>query len=314
MNSFIISLGIVLPMCLLMLTGKLLSHIKLLTPQVTGTLNKLVSSVFLPCMLFMNMYNSDLKTTFNPKVLIYAVGGVLVSVGIFMVVVPLLVKENGRRAAIIHALFRGNTAIFGVQLAQGIVGPSGNIDDLIVIMSVTIILYNVLGVVVLQVYCDHKGTVGSVVKGIVTNPMVIGGVLGLVLALTEIRLPEFVVSPIASLAAVTSPIAFLSLGASFNLKASAHNRKYIAWVTLVRLVVMPVIWLGIGVGLLGFRDGAVAALVAVFATPTAVNTFPLAAAAGADSDLAGELVVFTTAASVLTLFVIIFILKSMGVA
>lgn len=313
MSSLVISFKIVMPMFLLMLTGRLLYRVGLLSDTVTGALNRLVSSVFLPCMLFMNMYNSDLRTTFDPVLFWFSVGGVIVSFVIFMLAVPKLVKSNKKRGTIIHALFRGNTAIFGIPLAQGIVGPNGNIDDLTAVMSAMIIVYNILGVLVLELYSEKKSTFGSVIKGIVTSPMTIGGVLGLVLALAGWRLPDFVVSPINSLALVTTPVAFLSLGASFNFKGAGQNRRYIMPVTLARLIAMPLIWLGLGIGLFGFRGGAVAALIAVFATPTAVNTFPLAAAADVDSELAGQLVVFTTVTSILTLFGLIFLLKTIGV-
>ena len=313
MNSLLISLQIVMPMAVLMLAGHLLRHLGMLPESVTGACNRLVSSFFLPCMLFLNMYNSDLKTTFTPALFWLAIGGVLVTFSVLMLLVPRLEQSNPKRAVLIHGLFRGNTAIFGIPLAQGIIGESGHIDDLIVVMSVMIILYNILGVLTLQVFGEKKSTIQSVLKGIAQSPMVIGGLLGLILATMGWRLPLVIESPIISLAAVTTPLAFLSLGASFNLKASIHNRRYIAAVVVSRLIILPAVWLSVGVGLLGLRRGAVAALIAVFATPAAVNTFPLAAAAGVDSELAGEMVVFTTACSIFTLFAWIWLLNGMGI-
>ena len=313
MNSLLISMRIVMPMAVLMLTGRLLRRIGMLPDSVTGSCNRLVASVFLPCMLFLNMYHSDLKITFTPKLFWFAIAAIFVTFMLLMLLVPRLEKENPKRAVMVHGLFRGNTAIFGIPLAQGIVGADNNIDDLIVVMSAMIIIYNIFGVIALQAFGEKKSTVKSVLIGIGKSPMVIGGILGLLLVSMGWQLPPEILSPVQSLSAVTTPLAFLCLGASFNLRASIHNRRYIATAIAVRLFVLPAVWLTLGAGVLGLRNGAVAALIAVYATPAAVNTFPLAVAAGADSELAGEIVVFTTACSIFSLFGWIWLLNSMGV-
>ena len=53
-------------------------------------------------------------------------------------------------------------------------------------------------------------------------------------------------------------------------------------------------------------------LLIVFATPTAVSSYPMAQNMGGDGPLAGQLVVFTTTLSIFTLFLFIFILRLLG--
>ena len=80
---------------------------------------------------------------------------------------------------------------------------------------------------------------------------------------------------------------------------------------LGRLVVMPVVCL-LGAVALGIRDMSLATLIAVFASPTAVSSYPMAQQMGGDSDLAAGQVVFTTAFSIITVFLIIFAFKELG--
>ena len=64
--------------------------------------------------------------------------------------------------------------------------------------------------------------------------------------------------------------------------------------------------------LLGFRDAAFVSLLGVFASPTAVNSFTMAQQMGGDAELAGDTVVVTSAVSMLTMFLWVFLFKSLG--
>ncbi len=53
-------------------------------------------------------------------------------------------------------------------------------------------------------------------------------------------------------------------------------------------------------------------MLAMSASPTAVNSYIMAQQAGGDGKLAGEAVVFTSALSVVTIFLFVFALRSLG--
>ena len=93
-------------------------------------------------------------------------------------------------------------------------------------------------------------------------------------------------------------------------KARANSKLLVISVT-GRLVVVPLIFLSLAVAL-GIRDVSLAALIAVYASPTSVSSFPMAQQMGGNGDLAGGQVVFTTVFSILTVFLWVFVLKSLG--
>ncbi len=59
----------------------------------------------------------------------------------------------------------------------------------------------------------------------------------------------------------------------------------------------------------GYRDVELSTLMIIFAAPTAISSFTMAKQMDSDSDLAGQIVVFTSAFCVITVFMWIFILK-----
>ena len=82
-------------------------------------------------------------------------------------------------------------------------------------------------------------------------------------------------------------------------------------VSAAKLIVSPGLFLGLG-ALLGFRGVAFVSLIGIFASPTAVNSFTMAQQMGGDAELAGDIVVTTSAVSILTMFLWVFLFKSLG--
>jgi predicted permease len=107
----------------------------------------------------------------------------------------------------------------------------------------------------------------------------------------------------------------LVLGAQFEFSAVSSLRREIIFGTIARTLVVPL--LGIGVAFLFFRnvfEGAhFAAFVAMFCTPVAVSSVPMAQEMKGDAALAGQLVVWTTLASALSVFIASWLLKLAGV-
>ena len=116
---------------------------------------------------------------------------------------------------------------------------------------------------------------------------------------------------VSSMAGVATPMALLTLGAFFDLKSVARRKKDIAICVVGRLVVAPAIGVTAGM-LLGFRDVALVTLIAIFASPSAVSSFPMAQEMDSDAELAGDAVVFSSMFSCITMFIWIFIAKSLG--
>ena len=122
-------------------------------------------------------------------------------------------------------------------------------------------------------------------------------------------------SVMGDLSKLATPLALLMLGVQFEFSAVGELKKEIIFGSIMRAIIVPV--LGIGIAYVFFRDsfdGAkFAAIVALFATPVAVSSVPMAQEMGADHTLAGQLVIWTTILSAFSVFAASFLLKAAGV-
>ena len=123
----------------------------------------------------------------------------------------------------------------------------------------------------------------------------------------------FVPKTISSVAGITTPLALLVLGGKFEFKAVNRLWKQLIVSVSLRLFITPAIFLFIAY-LLGFKSTTdFAILIALFATPIAVSSAPMAAQMGQDEELAGQIVVWTSTISAISLFIIIFICAQIGI-
>ncbi len=327
MDAFIFAADAVLPIIAIVAIGYVLKRIGLMTEQFSLAANKLVFYVFLPCMLFLGVYKIEGLGGIELGFAGYALTAELCIVALGFAIVSLFCKTGAKKGVLVQAAFRSNYALIGIPLAGALAGDAG-IASASLLSVVFVPMINVLAVIVLSVFGerDRKPSLRGVLLDILRNPLIISvlsgvGVLG-IRALLESAGSSFRLSDadalyrvIEYLSGMATPMALLVLGARFEFSAVAALRREIILGTLLRTVFAPLV--GIGAALLLFRSeftGAhFAAFVCAFATPVAVASVPMSQEMGGDSALAGQLVVWTTAVSSVTLFLLAYLLRLAGV-
>lgn len=336
MEHLIFSLNAVAPIIILIVIGMILRKLGV-TQDFWNVANKLVFKLFLPTLLFYNVYNISTFADINWAFVLYAVVAIIVLFALAMALVPLFVKDNARRGVVIQALFRSNYAIIGVPLATSLYGAQGA-STASLLSAFIIPLFNLLSVVALSVYSAQKDdstskskAVLSVVKGIVTNPLILAVCGGLVVlgirailqsASVQFSLFDFTLggvqvtligNVVKNLANVATPLALLVLGGLFSFAESKSNGKTVAIVTLLRMVVVPIVTLACAYLLVPSLQGVhFAVYLSVFASPVAVASAVMAKEMHCDDKLAGQLVVWNTIVSAVTLFVFIAVMSAVG--
>ena len=327
MESLIFALEAVLPIIMMVALGYIIKRIGYVKQEHAKMLNKLVFRLFLPVMLFLNVYSIETVSGLSYSYIVYTVISVLIIFLVFLPITMAATKENERRGAMLQSTFRSNYALIGIPLAQSLFGQAG--ATVATLLSAAIIpTFNILAVINFSIF-RHNSTKVSLKKiflDIIKNPLIISifiGVvtlgirvlfenLGITFRLTDIE-PVFKV--LKYLSSVATPLALLVLGIQFEFSAVSELRKEIITGVLIRTAVVPL--LGLGVAYLFFRDvfsGAhFATFVAVFATPVAVSSVPMAQEMDSDVVLAGQLVIWTTLFSAFTVFIASFLLKLVGI-
>lgn len=311
MENLMISANAVLPMCLVMALGYGTRRLGWLRREEISTINKIAFRIFLPCLLYYNIYCSDLSGSFDPLLMTYAVGGVLLTFGLALGYTLLTEKLPERRGVLIQGMFRSNYVIMGIPVATALLGAD-QLGTVSILIAIIVPLFNMLAVVVLEVFRGQKPKPLHILGQIAKNPLVIGSVLGILTLVAGIRLPHILEQTIQSVSAIASPLQLFLLGAFFQFSGLKTYRRELVTVSIAKLIVSPGLFLGLG-ALLGFRGVAFVSLIGIFASPTAVNSFTMAQQMGGDAELAGDIVVTTSAASILTMFLWIFLFKSLGI-
>ena len=306
-----ISANAVLPMCLVMALGYGTRRLGWIRREEISAINKIAFRIFLPCLLYYNVYCSDLSGSFDPLLMAYAVGGVLLTFGLSLGYTLLTEKLPERRGVMIQGMFRSNYVIMGIPVATALLGAD-QLGTVSILIAVVVPLFNMLSVVVLEVFHGQKPKPLHILGQIAKNPLVIGSVLGILTLAAGIRLPHILEQTIQNISAIASPLQLFLLGAFFQFSGLKTYRRELVTVSAAKLIVAPGLFLGLG-ALLGFRGVAFVSLIGVFASPTAVNSFTMAQQMGGDAELAGDIVVTTSAVSILTMFLWIFLFKSLGV-
>ena len=310
MDSLILSLEIVLPLFLLMAVGYVIKLTGLMNETSVKQTNKVIFKIFLPLLVFCNIYNTELSESFDSHLLLYAVAGVAIQFVLSLCLAVLTEKENSRRGVMLQGMFRSNFVLFGIPISTALFGETAA-GLASILIAVIIPMYNVLAVVSLEIFNGKRPNVGKILVGIITNPLIIASAVGILFVALRIPLPTPIYDTVSDLGSIATPLAFVILGASFSFGDVGRYVKELFVVLSTKLLVFPALFLGIAL-LLGFRGAPLAVLLTVFGAPIAVASFTMAQQMGGDDKLAGQLVVFSSILSIGTMFLIIFFLKEMA--
>ena len=310
MENLILSFNVVAPLFFMMVLGYFLKYIKMYDQHTLDIMNKVVFKVFLPVLLFYNVYTTDLGEALDLKLILYAASGVLILFFLLLLIVPRLEKENPKRGVLIQGVFRSNFVIFGIPVATSIYGE-GNVGTTAMLIATIVPLFNVLAVISLEIFRDSQINVKKIAKGVITNPLIVAAVIGIIFLLIGIQLPTSVLSTVKDISKIATPLGLILLGASFSFSDIKKYLKETIIIVIVKLILVPSIMVPLSV-YLGFRGIALLTLTIIYGAPTGVSTFQMAKQMDGDSDLAAQLIVFTSFFCIITMFIWIYILKSMA--
>lgn len=327
LDSLIFAVNAVMPIVAMVVIGYLLKKKGFIDEKFAKQANKLVFRLFLPVMLFSNVYKVEDFSEFEYGYIIFTV---IASLAVFLFAFPIsffATKKNERRGVMLQAAFRSNYALIGIPLAGSLFGEQGElVASLLSLVSVPLI--NILAVISLTVFNKEgkKATLGGVLLGIVKNPLIQSIALGILAVILRealggagIRLDIRDMTPVwkvmGYLSGLATPLALLALGGQFEFSALPGMKKEIVTGVIIRVFVVPSVVLTTAYLLFGnsFGGAEFAALVAMFATPNAVSTVPMTQEMGGDASLAGQLVVWTTLFSTFTIFMAAFLLRLVGI-
>ena len=309
-NDFVFSVNVVIPIILMIAAGFAARITGLIGQEGIKQGNRCVFYIFLPLLLFNNIKDSQIDKIASVTTIVYAVVTTVLCFMLLFWLVPRVAKDPNTYGVLIQGVARANYAIFGIPLVT-MIYPNSDISIAAVLVIFVIPIFNVLSTIALMMYGGAKKSAWDITKGTLLNPLILGTALGLIFLLFKLRLPAVIEIPVQKLGGIATPFALFLLGTSIDFSKAKTNLELLAGSVTLRLLIFPAVFLT-GAVLLGIRDVNLAVLIALYGSPTAVSSFPMAQQLGGDADLAGQQVVFTTVFSGVTVFLWLFILKSLG--
>ncbi len=312
MESFLIAVNAVMPFLIYISFGYGVVKSGLADEAFMNKLNKVVFRAFFPLLMFNNMYQLKRDFSLNLTLVATAVLSVLLLQAILLLVVPRLVKENPRRGVIIQAIYRSNFVLFGIPLAANLFADDGSALASMMV-AIVIPVYNVTAVIILEMFRGDGGKTNPLVlvRNVCTNPLILGAAVGLIFFALRIKLPSSVEGPVSQFAGMTTPLALFVLGGTLHFSAIRGNLKYIVPSMTIKLALLPLLITALAT-VLGFSNVERFVIFEMYATPVATASYSMAQNMGGDGELAGQFVVLSTAASVVTIFLWVYLFTSIG--
>ena len=312
MENFLLAFNVVFPIFLIMMLGVILKRKSMVDEKSLNVMNSLIFRLFMPTLLFFNIYNmGDLSTLSfdNLKLLAYAFISILIVLFLAWLIYMPNVKDRKKLSVLIQGVYRGNFVLFGLAIADSLYGKE-SLGTVSLLTAIVIPTFNVIAVILLEYYSGREISKLKLLKQVFKNPLIIATLTAIVFLVLKINIPKPVYKAIGDISKIATPLAFLVLGAGLKFGNILKNLKYLISVNILRLIGNPLITVGLG-KLLGFQGIELVALLSMSACPTTVVSYTMAKEMNADGDLAGEIVATTSMFSILTIFCWVLILKNM---
>ena len=312
MENLIFSLNATIPIFLMMLLGMLFRKLGWMDEVFAAKMNKFVFLVPLPVLLFEQLATVDFSEVWDIKFILFCFVVTAISITI-STLISLLWKDRSIKGEFIQATYRSSAALLGIAFIQNIYGTAG-MAPLMIIGSVP--LYNIMAVVVLSLFKPgnnsfDKALVKKTLKGIATNPIIIGIVAGFVWSALKLPMPSILHKTVSSIGATATPMGLMSMGATFEMKKATSKIKPTLVAVFMKLIGFCAICLPVA-AMLGFRNEQLIAILVMLGSATTVSCFVMARNMGHEGTLSSGVIMMTTLLSAFTLTMWLDVLRSFG--
>ena len=304
--------GVTAPIFLLVSLGVLFRRLHVIDEHFVNTASRIVFSAGLPTLLFVTIVKTDLSHVLNVKL----IGtGLIFTIIVFLLlwlIAPLLINSRHDRGIFVQGSFRGNMGVVGLAFSINAYGDAGLAASSLYVALLTV-LYNILSVYVLTQTLAPEGSnfKKALIKSLLSNPIIIGIVCGLAVAIPAIPIHPILMSTGEYVAAMTLPLALICIGGSLSL-TSLRQSSYVAFITVfMKLVAVPTLMMLMALPL-GFSKFELGIFFLMVASPTATASYIMVQAMKGDGVLAANIVVLSTFGSVLSVSIGLVLLKSFG--
>ena len=311
MENLIFSLNATVPVFAMIVLGMFFKKIGTIDDVFASRMNKFVFLIPLPVLLFKDLATLDFETIWDTKFVLFCFFITILSI-LIVTLLSFLLKNKQNQGVFIQASYRSSAALLGIALIQNVYGKA-TMAPLMIIGSVP--LYNIMAVVVLSFFSpERKGLSKEVwlktIKGILTNPILIGIVVGILWSLLHLPMPTMLDKTVTSIGNVATPLGLMAMGATFNYKEALGDLKPALCAAFIKLFGFCAMFLPLAI-YLGFQGEQLIAILVMLGSATTVSCFVMAKNMGHTGILTSTVVMLTTIFSGFSITMWLYILKTL---
>ena len=314
MDDLIFSLNATLPIFIMMMLGYFLRRTGLVTQEFADAANTFVFKICLPLVLFDDLYQMDIAAAWDGDFVAFCAVATLGSIALCWLVSRAFGKQPWR-GEFIQASYRSGAAFLGIAFLLSIYGEAGA-APLMVIGAVPI--YNVSAVVILELMRPGKVDRGvspelirSTIRGIVTNPIILGILAGVAWSLLRIPMPQVLGTAVADVGGIATPLGLIALGASFSFRRAFAVGTPSIVASAIKLVGLELVFLPMALAA-GYTGQKLVAVMMMLGLPSTVSGYVMARNMGYEGAVNSSVVMLTTLLSSVTITFWLWLLKSQG--
>lgn len=309
MDNLIFSLNATVPVFAMIVLGMILKKINWVDDQFAEKMNKFVFLLPLPVLVFEDLATIDFDQVWDLKFVLFCFFVTIASIAI-VTLISMLIRNKTCQGEFIQASYRSSAALLGIALIQNVYGQA-TMAPLMIIGSVP--LYNVMAVIVLSFFRPERKKMDKklwqkTLKGIMTNPILIGIVIGLLWSLLKIPMPAMLAKTVSNVANMATPMGLIAMGATFHFQEALGEIRLSLLATFIKLFGFSLLFLPLAV-YLGFRQEALIAILVMLSSATTVSCYVMARNMGHKGILTSTVVMMTTLLSGFSITMWLYLLK-----
>ncbi|MHC2998092.1 AEC family transporter [Microbacterium sp. HJ5] len=274
--------------------GWIIGRIDLLGEHGRPVLARLTFFVLSPFLLFVVLAQADVRTLFSALLPVSAIAAVAIMAAFTLIAKLVWRRSNGE--TVIGALSAGqvNSNNIGIPLSLYLLGSAAYPAPVILLQ---LLVFTPITMAILDAVTFGRATLWRSIVRTVTNPIVLGSVLGTLVSVSGIELPPIVLEPAVLVANACVPVLLISYGMSLvgqRVLSPSGRRRDIVLAAALKLIAMPLIAWAVAEFVFGLSPHDVLIVVVLAALPTAQNVFNYSQRYGVGETIARDTVFLTT--------------------
>lgn len=304
---FFISLKQIVIMFILMGIGFLCRSTNLMHDQTNKELTKILLYVVSPCIII-NSFLQPVTTTLL-KGFLFGLIATTVVFSLSIIVAKLIFslsvfKKNPEVQAMKFAATYSNGGFMGIPLVQVMMGKAGTFFSVPYLLIYNIFLWS-HGVGIFEK--GEPRIISDQIRTILFNPNIIATIIGFIIFVIGIPMPDIITTPISDIVAVNTPLSMIVIGANLGgLSKDMVKDKNIWFICLLRNILFPLMII-FALRLIPMTDTAYLAIVIMASCPIAGLIVMLSLMNNQPLEFPSQALCLSTLLSVLTLPMVIVI-------